>query len=112
MEELADKVIYLYKDIDEYDEDSMAKHVNESTAGLLEKILPQLKQIDLWEKDQISQVIKGFVKQEEIKFPHIAQPLRIAISGSDNTPSIDLVLQLIGKNRSIDRIEAAIKAFS
>ena len=112
LEEMADKIGYLYTEFDEYNPDSVSKHVTAQTAGLLSDFLPVLSELENWEKSEISQAIKDFVSDKGIKFPHIAQPLRIAVSGSDNTPSIDIVLQLIGKHRSLARIEKAIDFFS
>jgi len=111
LEEMADKVMYLYKDTIGYDEDSVKKHVNKDTSEILEKFVAESEKIDAWEVENIKACIKGFVKSEGIKFPQIAQPLRIAVSGSDATPSIDLTMKLVGRERSLRRINDAIKFF-
>ena len=112
LEEMADKVVYLYKDIAKYDADSVSKHIQDDSAELLEKFAAEAEKIDAWETERIKTCIKEFVKSEGIKFPHIAQPLRIAVSGSDATPSIDLTMNLVGRERSLERINDAIKFFS
>ena len=68
--------------------------------------------IQTWSVEEISKTIKSFVTTQQIKFPHIAQPLRIAVSGTANTPSIDVTLQLVGQKRALERIDKAIKYFS
>lgn len=111
LEELADKIIYLYKEPEAYDPASVKKHVKSDTGSILEKFLIELDKQTIWETEEISQCIKPFVKSEGIKFPQIAQPLRIAVSGSDATPSIDVTLKLVGKERSMARIKSAIEFF-
>jgi glutamyl-tRNA synthetase len=38
----------------------------------------------------------------------IAQPLRVAVSGTAATPPIDITLELVGKERTLKRIDAAL----
>ena len=40
--------------------------------------------------------MKEFVKEQEIKFPEIAMPLRTIIAGTDNTPSIGSIIFIVG----------------
>ena len=57
-------------------------------------------------------MIKRTVADEGIRFPQIAQPLRIAVSGSVATPSIDQTLYLVGKKNTLDRIDKAVEFFA
>ena len=43
-----------------------------------------------------------------IKLGKLAQPLRVAVTGSDMSPSIDATLLLVGRDRTLDRIDAAL----
>ena len=112
LEEMADKVTFLYTEIDSYDANSVQKHVNTQTAELLNQVKQRFEDIDVWSTENINTVVKSVVKDQAIKFPEIAQPLRIAVSGSAATPSIDITLKLVGKERTIERIENAVKFIS
>jgi glutamyl-tRNA synthetase len=49
-----------------------------------------------WTNDDVDKFIKDFVKNEGIKFPEIAMPLRTIIAGTDNTPSIGSIIFIVG----------------
>jgi glutamyl-tRNA synthetase len=52
------------------------------------------------------------VTEKEIGFGKIGQPLRIALMGKLSGPGLDVVMSVIGRDDTISRIEAAIKANS
>ncbi|NOQ69345.1 MAG: hypothetical protein GQ573_04480, partial [Gammaproteobacteria bacterium] len=49
--------------------------------------------------------IQEVVNEKEVGFPKVAQPLRIAVTGSTTSPSIDTTLDLLGKEKTIERIK-------
>ena len=112
LEEMTDKILYLYTDFDQYDPQSVDKHVNGATSGILSLVMTELKALEDWNSAGISRTVKSFVAEQGLKFPEVAQPLRIAVSGSATTPSIDLTLWLTGRSRALQRIEKAIRLFS
>ena len=112
LEEMTDSVLYLYTEFDQYDSQSMDKHVNSATSGILSLVMTRLAALEDWNSTEISRTIQSFVTEQGIRFPEVAQPLRIAVSGSSATPSIDQTLWLVGKDRSLRRIEKAIRLFA
>ncbi len=112
LEEMTDGILYLYTDFDQYDPQSVDKHINSATSGILSLVLTELEALEDWTGAEIHRIIQSFVAGQGIRFPEVAQPLRIAVSGSAATPSIDQTLWLVGKDRSLRRIEKAIRLFS
>ena len=55
--------------------------------------------------------MKAFVDEQEIGFAKIGIPLRLSLTGSLNSPSIDKVTELLGKEEVIERIDFALKNF-
>ncbi|MGB5708731.1 MAG: hypothetical protein WBM41_18115, partial [Arenicellales bacterium] len=74
-----------------------------------EALTPKLEALNTWEAEAINKVIQEVVKDAGIKFAKIALPLRVAISGDAATPSIDITVKLVGKERTLARIESAVK---
>ena len=111
LEEMADRIIYLYRDIDGYDPDSVKKFIDTESAGFLERVGLTLKSLEKWTRDEINRTIRDTVKELGIRFPQLAQPLRIAVSGTANTPSIDITVEWVGKPRTLERIDKAVKFF-
>jgi len=61
-----------------------------------------------WERPTLSQLIKSIVGELGLKMPQVAVPLRVAVTGRTQTPSIDAVLELIGRDRVLARMHDAL----
>jgi glutamyl-tRNA synthetase len=57
-----------------------------------------------WERGAINEAIKEVVKSSGLKMPQIAMPLRRLVTGRTQTPSIDAVLELIGRETVLMRL--------
>ena len=58
-----------------------------------------------WERGAINAAIKDVVKASGLKMPAIAMPLRMMVTGRAQTPSIDAVLELLGRDTVMLRLE-------
>jgi len=77
------------------------------------EIVPVLKQlyrtfqtID-WNKENIQNAIKEVAKQHDLKMGKIAMPLRVIVTGKATSPSIDSVLELLGRKETLKRLNNA-----
>ena len=57
-----------------------------------------------WERAAINDAIKEVVKSSGLKMPQLAMPLRRLVTGRSQTPSIDAVLELIGRETVLMRL--------
>jgi glutamyl-tRNA synthetase len=57
-----------------------------------------------WERAAINDAIKEVVKSSGLKMPQVAMPLRHIVTGRTQTPSIDAVLELLGRERVLTRL--------
>ena len=105
-------MLFLYQPVSSYDKDAVHKHVGPETPHILDKVLLALNELDNWNSESLNTLIKDIVKDMGVKFHQEAQPLRIAVSGSVSTPSIDVTLGLVGRDRAIERIQQARESFS
>ena len=64
-----------------------------------------------WNRDMIHDQIKNVASEHNLKLPKIAMPLRVMVTGITQTPSIDLVLELLGRKETLKRIEKQLKNF-
>lgn len=103
--ELRDKSYYLYGEDVVFDPESVAAHLNSGTLELLGKLKTRLQDLSLWQRGEIHACLKDLVKEQNIGFGQLAQPLRVAVTGSTMSPSIDATLELIGKRRVLERLD-------
>ncbi|HTP74472.1 MAG TPA: glutamate--tRNA ligase [Burkholderiaceae bacterium] len=61
-----------------------------------------------WDKAGIAQAIKDTLSEQKIKMPQLAIPLRVAVCGRTQTPSIDAVLALFDRTLVLQRLSAAL----
>src|SRR5258708_3674383 len=57
-----------------------------------------------WERAALSEVIKEVAKSSGLKMPQVAMPLRRLVTGRSQTPSIDAVLELLGRETVLHRL--------
>tara|TARA_B100001287_G_scaffold101631_1_gene85415 strand:- start:233 stop:1612 length:1380 start_codon:yes stop_codon:yes gene_type:complete len=80
-----------------------SKFIHQESNNLLLKFLEKLNKIK-WSEDSINNLIKDFVKEEGVKMPQFAMPLRVKIAGTTQTPAIHQLIFLFGKKLVSDRI--------
>jgi glutamyl-tRNA synthetase len=57
-----------------------------------------------WERAKLNELVKHVVKTHNLKMPQLAMPLRLLVTGRQQTPSIDAVLELLGRDTVIQRL--------
>jgi glutamyl-tRNA synthetase len=97
-----------FKGINEYDQKAINKFLGGSSKILLD-LKKRLSEVGDWNESSIDEVLQDYREEEGLKVPMVNQPLRIAITGSTNSPSLGLTLSLFHKEEAIKRIDALIK---
>ncbi|MGL5741928.1 MAG: glutamate--tRNA ligase [Legionella sp.] len=101
--------LYFFTDTIEYDEDAVKKHLRPVVIEPLTAIYKCFKSVEIWEKDHLQECINDICAEFDINMGKIAQPLRVAVTGSSMSPSIDMTLTLLGKERVLTRLEMALE---
>lgn len=87
-----------------------SKTTLESSKIVLEDMLEKLTDLDVWDYDTLHDLLIGYAEQKEMKNGTVMWPVRIAISGKAMTPGGAIeILDILGKNESLIRIEKALK---
>jgi glutamyl-tRNA synthetase len=74
----------------------------------LRAIGSRLADLDTWEPEQLNEAVRIAAEELELGMGKIAQPLRVALTGTAVSPSIDKTLWLTGRERSLTRIQRAL----
>ncbi|MGX5661005.1 glutamate--tRNA ligase [Diaphorobacter nitroreducens] len=94
-----------YVDAIEPDADDFAKHVTETAVPALDAFAAAMETV-AWNKDAISVAIKDVLKQLGLKMPQLAMPVRVLTMGTAHTPSVDAVLELLGREKILARLKS------
>ncbi len=105
LSEMADKATCFYRSVRHYDEKVVAKFFTPEILPILAFIKIELAQLDNWRVDNIDAVVQRTLAKFSLKMPQLAQPLRVALTGSTQSPSIALTLYLMGQERVMRDLE-------
>jgi glutamyl-tRNA synthetase len=107
--ELCQMSLYFFRDEIDYDESAVKKHLRPVILEPLTALYECLKTIPTWEKDTLHECINDISAQFDMNMSKIAQPLRVAVTGSSMSPPIDMTLYLLGRERTLMRLSNALK---
>jgi glutamyl-tRNA synthetase len=82
----------------------MAEHLSDVVKPALTEYATQLKAVE-WNRPALAALMKGLLAAHKLKMPQLAMPLRLMLTGQLQTPSIDAVVELIGRDTVVARIE-------
>ncbi|AGG88507.1 glutamate--tRNA ligase [Rhodanobacter denitrificans] len=108
LKEMAERAKIWYGPIVEWDDKAVAKHLkNDSAVAVLEVAKALLAEVE-WQPAPIHQVIEQVAAQLALGMGKVAQPLRVAMTGTQVSPSIEHTIYLAGRDEALTRIDAAI----
>ena len=80
------------------------KILNDEARSRLARLQDALSTLDSWSEDAIEAAVRGFVEAEGCKLGEAAQPLRAALSGSNSSPGIFEVMDILGRDEALARV--------
>lgn len=102
LQELAAAVRYFY-DKPVIDAAAAEKHITPDIVPVMQGLLGALEQLD-WRAEAIHEAINHAVSSHGLKFPKVAMPLRVMLTGSAQSPSIDAVMAILGREETLARL--------
>jgi glutamyl-tRNA synthetase len=109
LKDMADKASVWYGPLERYDEQAVAKHLKTATARpALEAVHAQLAEVPVWTVENVHAAIEAAAAAIGEGMGKVAQPLRVALTGTQVSPSIDHTTFLAGRDEALRRIEAAL----
>lgn len=109
LKEMAEKSRYFYEEVALGDEQKKCFEPGLATALMMvHDKLQTLQTLQTWTKEAIHEVLATSADANGLKLGKLAQPIRVAVTGGTVSPPLDITLQLIGKERVMKRLAAAI----
>jgi glutamyl-tRNA synthetase len=100
--ELADAAMMFYRE-PHPNAALMAQHLTEAAKEALTDYAERCRHID-WTREALSATMKEVIAVRKLKMPQVAMPLRLILTGQLQTPSIDAVAQLVGRDTVLQRL--------
>ena len=81
----------------------MKKKILNDSVNLKNNLLDKLSLIESWDDYILKNVIKEIVKNMNLKFKDLGQPLRLVLLGTMNGPSLTKIMKVIGKDVTLKK---------
>jgi glutamyl-tRNA synthetase len=103
--ELVERGLFFYRDVSEYDEKAYKKHVGKNVLAPLQEYCDFLRELDDWNQAEIHVGLIDTAERHQLKLGKLAQPIRIAVTGTPVSPPIDITLALLGRDKTLSRMQ-------
>ena len=108
LKDIASNLVCYFRDIEEYDEKAVDKFIGDSPEILID-IKDRLIKLKDWNEPSLDNILAEYRAEKEVSVPKVNQPIRIALTGSTNSPSLGMTLYLFNKEEVVSRIDKLIK---
>ena len=108
LKELAQISAYFYQDYEEFDANAAKKHLRPVAKEALELVQQKLAAISDWNPQTIQAAINDTAEELGVGMGKVGMPLRVAATGSGNSPSLDVTLNLLSQDKIVERINKAL----
>ncbi|MFO7287829.1 MAG: glutamate--tRNA ligase, partial [Gammaproteobacteria bacterium] len=97
-----------YQEFEAFDEKAAEKHLVPAAREVLEALKAALAAVPDWSEKPLEDAVAGVAERLGLKLGKVAQPLRVAVTGQAASPGIGTTLVLVGRERTLARIDRAL----
>jgi len=100
---------YCYEDFETIEPKSAKKHLRPVILEPLKTVRARLAALEHWGESAISEAVRDVAEDYDLGLGKLGQPIRVAVTGGPVSPSIDVTLRLVGRERTLARLDRAIE---
>lgn len=109
LKEMAEGSRFFFEEIKEYEPQAAAKNLTQDALPGLEALRTKLAALSQWTAPALHDALNATAESLGLKLGKLAQPLRVAVSGGGVSPPIDATLALLGREKSLARLDRALE---
>ncbi len=110
LKEMAQNSRFFFTESVDIDPKAAAKHLSGGSLTMLSKVRERLAALPDWTAAGIHSVLNDLAAALEVGLGKVAQPVRVAVTGTAVSPPIDATLELLGRQRTLARLDTALHA--
>ncbi len=108
LKDLVEIIRPYYSDFDAFEEKAAKKHLRPVAKEPLERVNQKLTALTEWRPDSIHKAINDAAEELSVGMGKVGMPLRVAVTGAGMSPSLDITLEWVGRDRTLARIQKAL----
>lgn len=109
VQDLAEQSTFFYEDFKKYDEKMAEKYLQPVLLKPFKVLYEEFDNNTSWDNENIKSILNKLAEEFDIKIGKLAQPLRVAITGKNVSPGIYDTVRLLGREKTLKRLNNAIK---
>src|SRR3546814_5557533 len=102
---MAERAVVWYQPLAQYDDKAVAKHLKPESRAPLSDMRARLAALAAWKVEDIDAALHATVETLELGMGKVAQPLSVAITGTQVSPDIAPTIYLAGREEAFKRVE-------
>jgi len=106
--EMAQGLRFYFEDRVEYEEKGAKKLFKADALAPMQLLIDKLDALDEFTHEALEQAFLAVMEATELKLGKIAQPVRLALTGSTVSPGIFEIIEVLGKAKTLERLRAAV----
>ena len=107
LKEMAEKALVWYQPLTRYDDKAVAKHLA-GAVPVLQAVRTALDALEDWSPAAVDAALRGVGESLDLGMGKVAQPVRVAMTGTAVSPSIEHTVYLAGRDQALLRLDAAL----
>lgn len=108
LKEMAENGAFYFRETVSYDPDAASKFLQADSLNTLNMLIILLESLEKFDEKNLEDVFLKAMEQTGQKLGKIAQPVRVALTGKTVSPGIFEILNVLGKEKSLDRLKQAV----
>jgi glutamyl-tRNA synthetase len=108
LQEMADSALKYFQHGVTLEDKAAAKHLTAESKPLLTQVRAHVAALDEWTTAALDEVVKKVSEQAQVGMGKVAQPVRVAVTGGTVSPGIGETLELLGREETLFRLDAAL----
>mgnify|MGYP001551101180 FL=1 len=96
----------------DYDEKQVRKRYRDDVPEQLLQLKAVMEALEIWDADNLSQLVKGYLNDKGLKMGVYLPLLRIIMCGAMTGPDLFELMALVGKNETMLRLSAAMDSWT
>ncbi len=109
LKEMAQNSLFFFQEPAQYDEKAAKKNLTQESAAVLRAVIGKLAALTDWAAPAIHQAVNDVAAESSVGLGKVAQPIRVAVSGTPVSPPIDVTLQVLGRETTLHRLERGVE---
>ena len=109
LREMAQNSLFFFRDFTGYDEKAAKKNLTAESVAPLRSVRDKLSALDEWTAAGAHEAVNQTATELGIGMGKVAQPVRVAITGTAVSPPIDVTLEVLGRATTLRRLDEAMR---